>query len=84
MAPITKVVPLMFSETGETYDASDCGSRNISTFMNWADRHGVGYEAWTWDSWGTCDALISDYRGTPYAGYGMWVHTHYAARAGAR
>lgn len=84
MAPITKVVPLMFSETGETYDASDCGSRNISTFMNWADRHGVGYEAWTWDTWGTCHALISDYRGTPYAGYGMWVHTHYAARAGAR
>jgi endoglucanase len=84
MAPITKVVPLLFAETGETYDASDCGSRYISSFMNWADRHGVGYEAWTWDTWGNCGALIRDYRGTPYSGYGRWVRTHYAARAEAR
>jgi endoglucanase len=51
MAPIIKVVPLIFGETGETYDASDCGSRNVSTIMNWADRNGVGYETWTWDTW---------------------------------
>ena len=84
MAPIAKVVPLVFAETGETYDASDCGSRHISSIMNWADRHGVGYEAWTWDTWGNCGALIRDYKGTPYSGYGKWVHTHYAARAGTR
>ena len=84
MAPIAKVVPLLFAETGETYDASDCGSRYISSFMNWADRHGVGYEAWTWDTWGNCGALIRDYRGTPFSGYGKWVRTHYAARAEAR
>lgn len=84
MAPITKVVPMLFAETGETYDASDCGSRYISSFMNWADRHGVGYEAWTWDTWGNCGALIRDYRGTSYSGYGKWVHTHYAARAEGR
>ena len=81
MGPITKVVPLLFAETGETYDASDCGSHYISSFMDWADHHGVGYEAWTWDTWGNCGALIRDYRGTPYSGYGKWVHTHYAARA---
>ncbi|MBV8372409.1 MAG: cellulase family glycosylhydrolase, partial [Candidatus Eremiobacteraeota bacterium] len=40
MRPITKVVPLIFGETGETYDGSDCGSSYISTFMNWADAHG--------------------------------------------
>jgi endoglucanase len=83
MAPITKVVPLIFGETGETYDASDCGSRYISRFINWADRHNVGYEAWTWDTWGNCGALINDYNGTPYSAYGTWLRTHYATRAHA-
>jgi endoglucanase len=77
MAPITRHVPLIFGETGETYDASDCGSGYISTFMKWADAHDVGYEAWTWDTWGNCSALIANYRGTPYSGFGRWVRNHY-------
>jgi|SRR5579872_899435 len=81
MAPVAKVAPLIFGETGETYDASDCGSAYISTFMNWADRHGVGYEAWTWNTWGNCGVLIKSYDGAPYSGFGSWVRTHYAARA---
>jgi endoglucanase len=67
-------LPIRFGETGETYD---CGSSYISTFMNWADAHGVGDEAWTWDTWGNCSALINDYSGTPYSAYGTWVRTHY-------
>jgi endoglucanase len=81
MAPITRVVPLIFSETGETYDASDCGSHYVSTFMDWADRHGVGYETWTWDTWRNCGVLISNYKGTPYSGYGTFVQKHYLAQA---
>ncbi len=81
MAPITRVVPLIFGETGETYDASDCGSQYVSTFMDWADRHGVGYLAWTWDTWRNCGVLIRSYKGNPYSGYGKVVQTHYAARA---
>jgi hypothetical protein len=77
MAPVAARVPLIFGETGETYDDSDCGSSYISTFMNWADAHGVGYEAWTWDTWGTCGSLISDYNGTPANVYGAWVKNHY-------
>jgi endoglucanase len=77
MAPIAKSVPLIFGETGETYDASDCGSTYISTFMQWADAHGVGYEAWTWDTWGNCGVLIANYGGTPYSGFGSWVRHHY-------
>ncbi len=80
MAPVAAKVPLIFGETGETYDDSDCGSSYISTFMNWADAHDVGYEAWTWDTWGTCGALISDYGGTPANAYGTWVMDHYASR----
>ncbi len=77
MRPITKVAPLVFGETGETYDGSDCGSSYIQTFMNWADAHGVGYEAWTWDTWGGCGVLISDYKGTPANAWATWVQQHY-------
>ena len=45
--------------------------------VNWADAHGVNYEAWVWNTWGTCGSLISDYNGTPYHAYGNWVHDHY-------
>jgi endoglucanase len=78
MAPIAARVPLIFGETGETYDDSDCGSSYISTFMNWADSHSVGYEAWTWDTWGTCGSLISNYNGTMANGYASYVKSHYA------
>ncbi len=71
--------PLIFGETGETYDSSDCGSSYISTFIGWADAHGVGHEPWTWDTWGGCGVLISDYNGTPANAYGSWVQRHYAA-----
>lgn len=77
MRPITKKVPLIFGETGETYDASDCEPNYIPTFLNWADAHGVGYEAWTWDTWGGCGVLISDYNGTPGNDWAAWVQQHY-------
>jgi endoglucanase len=77
MAPVAAAVPLVFGETGETYDDSSCGSANISRLMGWADAHGVGYEAWVWDTWGTCGSLIADYNGTPANAYGTWVRNHY-------
>ncbi len=77
MRPIVKVVPMIFGETGETYDGSDCYPNYIPTFMNWADAHGVGYEAWTWDTWGGCGVLISDYNGTPANPWATWVQQHY-------
>lgn len=80
MRPITKAVPMIFGETGETYDGSDCGSSYISTFMKWADRYGVGYEAWTWDTWGGCGVLISSYRGAPANAWAKWVKQHYLSR----
>jgi hypothetical protein len=79
MTPVTSKVPLIFGETGETYDDSSCGSANVSTFMHWADAHRVGYAAWTWDTWGTCGSLISDYGGTPANEYGAFVLSHYTA-----
>ncbi len=42
MAPVARRVPLIFGETGETFDGSDCGSTNIATFLKWADREQRG------------------------------------------
>lgn len=82
MKPITKVVPMIFGETGETYDASDCYPNYIPAFVDWADKNGVGYEAWTWDDWGgslVCGVLIADYDGTPANQWATWVQQHYLA-----
>jgi len=47
----------------------------------WADAHGVGYEAWTWDTWGGCGVLIANYgKGTPSSTWSRWVKKHYLAR----
>ena len=74
--PVAASVPLLFGETGEHYNDS-CNSTNTQSFLTWADAHGVGYEAWAWDTWGQCSDLIANFNGTPassaYAGY---VHTH--------
>jgi endoglucanase len=81
MAPVARQVPVIFGETGETYDGSSCGSTNISTFLGWADAHGVGYAAWTWDTWRSCQALISGYAGAPAHGYGGFVKGYLAGLA---
>jgi hypothetical protein len=77
MAPVARHVPLIFGEVGETYDASDCGHGYMQSFLAWADSHHVGYAAWTWDTWGNCEALISSYDGTPANDYGRWVKAYY-------
>jgi hypothetical protein len=85
IAPITVQVPVIFGETGETYDDSECTSSNMKVILPWADAHNVGYAAWTWDTWGSCLSLISSYTGTPNtttpasAAYGQYVHDHLLA-----
>ena len=86
LAPVARRVPVIFGETGETYDASECGSSHIATFLGWADAHRVGYFTWTWNTWGNCSALITDFASArPFSQYAAWVKSHYAAtRAAAR
>ncbi len=81
MAPVARHVPVVFGETGETYDDSECTSANISRLIGWADAHGVGYAAWTWDTWSSCEGMISSYDGTPANPYGQWVHDWDASHA---
>jgi endoglucanase len=78
MAPVARRVPLIFGEYGETYDSSSCGSSETSTILHWAQVHHVGHAAWTWDTWGDCLSLISNYDGTPANAYGRFIKGWYA------
>jgi hypothetical protein len=73
LAPIARRVPLILGEAGE---GEDCGSARMASIVGWADAHRIGYLAWTWDTWGNCEALISNYSGTPRGPYGSWVRAH--------
>jgi len=76
-APVAAVVPVVFGEYGEHYNDS-CNSTNTSAMINWAEQNGVGYEAWVWDTWGTCADLIANFDGTvKNSAYAHWVHDHY-------
>ncbi|HLY35456.1 MAG TPA: cellulase family glycosylhydrolase [Candidatus Limnocylindria bacterium] len=82
MAPVARRVPLIFGEYGETYDDSSCGSGTVASLLRWAAAHeAAGYAAWTWDSWGNCESLISNYGGTPANAYGRFVKSYYAGVA---
>lgn len=72
---------MIFAETGEAYGGAGCGPTYISQFMAWADAHGVGYEAWTWDTWGGCGVLIKSYNGMPSSRWARWVKKHYARKS---
>jgi hypothetical protein len=76
-APVAHRVPVIFGEVGESYTSTDCGTKHISTIVDWADGHHIGYEAWAWDTWGNCGVLIRNYRGQPYSAYGAWIRSHY-------
>jgi hypothetical protein len=81
MLPILQAgYPIIWGETGETYNWSDCPSTSyIKTFLAWAEQNGVGTEVWTWDTWGSCSSgsLISNYNGTPEGAYGAYVESNY-------
>jgi endoglucanase len=71
-------VPVVTTEFGQ----DDCGTAFTTDFMQWADRTGVSYLAWTWNDWEGCGGpvLLLDYAGTPSA-MGAAVRSHYLARA---
>ena len=69
-------VPVVVGELGQT----DCRHDYIDKWMPWADRHGISYIGWAWDTKGgwTCHAgpsLIQNYRGKP-TGFGIGFRNH--------
>jgi hypothetical protein len=77
LAPVAAQVPLHTGELGGNYQGTDCSGAFTQSFVNWADPLGVSYQLWTWNTWGNCSAMISDYTGTPY-GNGVFYKQHLA------
>ncbi|MGZ5302250.1 MAG: cellulase family glycosylhydrolase [Actinomycetota bacterium] len=81
VAAVGGAAPILVGEFGE----SGCGHGFVDRFMRWADRKangvGLGYVAWTWNDWSTCDGptLIMNHKGDP-TGYGIGVRRHFRAR----
>lgn len=81
IAPIAREVPVVTGEFGET----DCQTSSAESFMDWADRHGVGYLMWAWWVLPETDcstlAVLADVEGTPRAPNGTALRAHLAALA---
>ena len=71
--PVASQVPVVTGELGE----NDCAGGFIDGYMPWADRNGISYLGWTWDTWDcrSGPALITDYSGTPTA-FGAALRAH--------
>ncbi len=78
VAPVAEHHPVLLTEVGE----DDCATGFLEQVLPWADRHEVGYLAWSWNtaSCGSGPALISDYAGTPTA-FGAGYRHHLAQRS---
>src|SRR4029077_17439854 len=87
-AAVAAAVPLVATEIGE----NDCMGVFITPLMQWLDRHGAGYLAWSWNAFGACTAgttqgrggqpwsLVSSYTtGAPNRGDAPTFHAHVPA-----
>jgi endoglucanase len=79
--PVAASVPVVTGEFGET----DGGSTFLTTFMNWADAHGIGYLPWAWWEVSADEghdpnlyALVTGSNFTPRAPSGTAYHDHLA------
>jgi uncharacterized delta-60 repeat protein len=75
-APLRAQVPILATEIGSQATPAGCNRDFPDTAMMWLDGHASGYLGWTWDAWGNCDSLITDYAGTPSSRYGRAFHDH--------
>lgn len=80
VAPVAAKVPVVTGEMGEDpQQTSGCQYSFSPAYTTWADSHGVSYFAFDWDTWRACDALISNYNGTPTGTYGNGWKAHFLA-----
>jgi hypothetical protein len=74
VAPLAQQVPVVVGEFGQ----DNCGFDYMQRLVDWAEAHGMGYLAWTWNPWGcsTGGVLIKDWNGTPEPGIGEGLKAH--------
>ena len=82
MGPVASKVPLIFGETGPSYDDSDCGSANDLEALEMGGRSQRGLR--DLDVGHMEDLQLADPRlqGNPRTAYGKFVRSYYAKRAG--
>ena len=84
LANIARRYPVVTTELGE----GDCLRRYVNPYMSWADRHGISYLGWTWNTEGRWDcaggpSLIRDWAGDPTR-YGVGLKRHLQRLAARR
>ncbi len=71
----SRTFPVISAESGEY----DCDSTYESQLLSYYDAHQIGWVSFSWSlSGNTCayPLLITDYSGTPSAGYGLAIYQH--------
>ncbi|HEX5548510.1 MAG TPA: cellulase family glycosylhydrolase [Ktedonobacterales bacterium] len=78
--PTAAQVPLLNNEFGAyCYDDSCTDPGFANTFWAWLSSVGAdGTLAWTWDTWGTVESLVSSYSGPALTSWGQQVKAQYA------
>jgi endoglucanase len=84
-AKVAAKVPLVIGELGADltvgYPAvatscppADSGTTGFdATLLGWAKSHDASWLAWTWNPWGSCLALVTNFAGHPTAPYGVRI-----------
>ena len=62
IAPLAAVVPIIVGEVGTDWTPPFTDTMALE-LTHWADRHRLGYLGWTWNTWGSGDALLTNYAG---------------------
>jgi endoglucanase len=83
---LAATIPIVITEFGE----DDCMGTFVNTFLPALDALDLGYLAWSWDAYGTCQASMSNGQGgqpwslvgsytssTPNGGYATAVYNHF-------
>jgi len=62
IAPLATRVPVVIGEVGTDWTPPYSDAMALE-LMRWADDHHLSYLAWTWNTWGGGDALLTNYAG---------------------